>query len=368
MTVVIGSNAPPESLAACLEALEPQRDGVEVLVQEGRPSPADLRDRFPWADFALAPDQLVPEHWRDGIDRASGEIVALTIAPMIPAPDWIATIRRLHADHEVVGGAIEPGPRPPARRLGRVLLPVFARHAALRGDRQRRAGRRQRRPTSDRCWRASRRRIATGSGSRSAPAAGRRRRHALARRPRSWYARAARPASRAFARQRLAHGRRYGHQRGVHFSRSRNLVGVVAAPLVPVLMTLRVLRQVFGKGRYRGRARDSRSRSSSPSTSSGRTPRRSGTPTCSAGDELPTLSVVVASVNGLPVPGGLSRGPGGTCARRRSRRCRLDGRADARAWCASASHGRPCSPSTSRWPCRSCARRASSPPPRRTSP
>ena len=71
VTVVIGSNAPPESLAACLGALEPQRDGVEVLVRKaGRARPTArtvpvgrLRDR---------PDQLVPEHWRDGIDRASG--------------------------------------------------------------------------------------------------------------------------------------------------------------------------------------------------------------------------------------------------------------------------------------------------------
>src|SRR5918994_4283533 len=102
VSVVIGSNAPPERLAACLEALEPQRDGVEVLVREGKESPTDLRERFSWADFAAAPDQLVPEHWRDGIDRASGEIVALTIAQMIPAPDWIATVLRLHAEHEVV--------------------------------------------------------------------------------------------------------------------------------------------------------------------------------------------------------------------------------------------------------------------------
>ena len=253
VTVVIGSNAPPESLAACLEALEPQRDGVEVLVQEGRPSPADLRDRFPWADFALAPDQLVPEHWRDGIDRASGEIVALTIAPMIPARDWIATIRRLHADHQVVGGAIEPGPRlrlvdwgeyfcrysrdmPPFEATGNVELAgdnAAYERSLLEGIAE---------TYRDGFWEpVSHRRLAADGVT-------------LWHDP-SLVVRQGRSAGfGAFARQRLAHGRRYGHQRGVHYSRSRNLVGVIAAPLVPVLMTFRVLRQVFGKGRYRGRA------------------------------------------------------------------------------------------------------------------
>jgi hypothetical protein len=52
----------------------------------------------------------------------------------------------------------------------------------------------------------------------------------------------------------LEHGRRYGHQRGANFSRARNAIGVLAAPAVPFLMTMRVLQQVFGKGRFRIRA------------------------------------------------------------------------------------------------------------------
>jgi len=109
VTVVIGSNAPPERLAACLGALEPQRGGVEVLVYELEPSPPDLRARFPWATFPPPSGSLIPEHWRDGIDAAKGEIVALTISAMIPAPNWIAAIRRLHDSHDAIGGAIAPG-------------------------------------------------------------------------------------------------------------------------------------------------------------------------------------------------------------------------------------------------------------------
>jgi hypothetical protein len=252
VTVVIGSNAPPESLAACLEALEPQRDGVEVLVQEGRPSPSDLRDRFPWADFAHAPDLLVPEHWRDGIDRASGEIVALTICQMIPAPDWIATMRRLYETHVAVGGAIEPGRGLRLVdwgeyfcRYARDMRPFQARHnpdlpadnaafgrSALEGIRE---------TYRDGFWEViSQKRLAEDGVE-------------LWHTPELVVFQGRSAGFAAFARQRLEHGRLYGHQRGVHFSGVRNAIGIVAAPAVVALMTWRVLRDVFSRRRYRVR-------------------------------------------------------------------------------------------------------------------
>jgi hypothetical protein len=253
VSVVIGSNAPPERLRACLEALEPQRDGVEVLVRESDASPGELRQRFGWADFRATPDRLIPEHWRDGIDSATGEVVALTIAQMIPAPDWIATIRALHAEHDAVGGAIEPGRglrlvdwAEYFCRYSRDMPPFEASdNVELAGDNaayKRRLLEGIRETYRDGFWEpVSHRRLAEDG-------------------VRLWHdpsllVRQGRSAGfAAFARQRLAHGRLYGRQRGIHFSRARNLVGVVAAPLVPFLMTLRVLRQVFGKGRHRGRA------------------------------------------------------------------------------------------------------------------
>ena len=252
VTVVIGSNAPPESLAACLEALEPQREGVEVLVQEGRPSPADLRDRFPWADFALAPDQLVPEHWRDGIDRASGEIVALTIAQMIPAPDWIEAIRRLHAEHEVVGGAIEPGPRlrlvdwgESFCRYSRDMLPFPARTSDdLPGDNAAYSRARLesvRELYRDGFWEPDvhRRLGADGVVLLQTP-------ELVVRQGRS-------AGFSAFFRQRLQHGRSHGRQRGSQTSRGHALIRMLLAPVVPFVMTTRVATLVFGKGRHRGR-------------------------------------------------------------------------------------------------------------------
>jgi hypothetical protein len=59
---------------------------------------------------------------------------------------------------------------------------------------------------------------------------------------------------RDFARQRLRHGRAHGRQRGTRFGRSRNAAGVIGAPLVPGLLTLRVLREVRSRGRLRRHA------------------------------------------------------------------------------------------------------------------
>jgi hypothetical protein len=59
--------------------------------------------------------------------------------------------------------------------------------------------------------------------------------------------------ARAFARQRLAHGRVYGAQRGNAMSATRNLAGVLGAPLVPPLQIARVIRETQRRRRLRGR-------------------------------------------------------------------------------------------------------------------
>jgi hypothetical protein len=251
VTVVIGSNAPPERLAMCLEALEPQRDGVQVLVREGRPSPTDLRARFPWAQFA-ATDQLVPEHWRDGIDLASGEIVALTIGQMIPAPDWIAMIRKLHASHDVVGGAIEPGRGLRLVdwgeyfcRYARDMPPFPGRESDdLPGDNA--AYTRSRLETvrelyRDGFWEPEVHRRLSADGV------------VLWQAPELVVAQGRSAGFAAFVRQRVLHGRKHGRERGSRGGKSQNLVRVLTSPLVPFVMTLRVARLVLRKQRHRGR-------------------------------------------------------------------------------------------------------------------
>ena len=253
VSVVIGSNAPPESLEACLAALEGQRDRSEVLVVEGVATPARLRELFPWARFVERPGQLVPELWREGIEAAEGEIVALTIAQMVPAENWLAQVRAQHGEYDATGGAIDPGRGLRLTdwaeyfcRYVRDMRPFAARDTVdLPGDNA--AYKRALLETVRERWRdgfwenvVHPHLAADGVALHQAPEV-----VVYQGRSAGWS---------AFTTQRLAHGRKYGHQRGVHFSRARNLVGVLASPVVPFLMTWRVLRQVFRKRRYRLRA------------------------------------------------------------------------------------------------------------------
>jgi hypothetical protein len=248
LTVVIGSTAPPERLGACLGALESQVEGVEVLVHESVASPPDMRERFPWARFTTSPGALVPHLWRDGIDAASGESVALTIGPMQPAPDWIESIRRALIEHDAIGGAIEPARDLPLVdlaeflcRYARDMVPFEAReNVDIPGDNaayRRTALELVHETYRDGFWEnvVDRRLAELGVVPWHTP-------KVVVSMGRSG-------GFRAFVRQRRAHGRLYGHQRGAHFSRLRNLVGVLASPAVPVLMTLRVYRQLASRRR-----------------------------------------------------------------------------------------------------------------------
>ena len=252
VSVVIGSMASPDSLRSCLDALEHQREDVEVIVVDAEETPDEVRQAYEWARFVDRPGELVPALWRDGLDEARGEIVALTISPMVPADDWIESIRREHREHDAVGGAIDPGRGLRASdwaeyfcRYAREMRP-FTSHEKhdLAGDNaayKRTHLDRWRDEYRDGFWEPEFHRLLQAEGiglwhasdvvvyqGRSAGAV-------------------------AFARQRLKHGRKYGNQRGARFSPLRNLIGVAAAPLVPFVMTSRVVREVFSRGRYRGR-------------------------------------------------------------------------------------------------------------------
>lgn len=253
VSVVIGSTAPPERLEACLAALEGQRDGnVEVLVHESHASPTALRARFPWVRFSDRPDALVPELWRDGIDTCRGEIVALTIAQMVPAPDWIEQIRAQHRDADAVAGAIEPGEGLRLTdwaeyfcRYARDMLPFHERESRdLPGDNaayKRALLEGVRELYRDGFWEPVVHERLGGDGIR------------LRQAPELVVHLGRSAGWRAFAAQRLRHGRKFGHQRGAGAGKVRVLIGLLASPVVPLLMTWRVVRQVMQKRRHRGR-------------------------------------------------------------------------------------------------------------------
>jgi hypothetical protein len=253
LSVIVASNGVPGSVEQCLAALGPQLAGAEVLVYEPKASPAAVRGRYPFARFFESGDALVPELWRDGIDGARGEFVALTISPMTVASDWVVAVSRLMSEADAVGGAIEPGDGLRVRdwaeyfsRYARDMLPFEVHECVdLPGDNAAyRKGALE--PVSDS--------FRDGFWEPVVHRALRAREGRLLHTP-ELVARQGRSAGvAAFTRQRLRHGRLYGRQRGERFSTARNVAGVGGALLVPFLMTFRVLREVAGKRRHRVRA------------------------------------------------------------------------------------------------------------------
>jgi hypothetical protein len=250
ISVVIGSNGAPGSVARCLEALAPQAAGVEIVVCEPEGSGQALRDAHPHVRFLERRGALVPELWRDGIDATSGAIVCLTISVMQPAYDWIATARSLAPEAAVTAGAIEPGEDLRLRdwaeyfcRYGRDMLPFEDRDSPdIPGDNA--VYRREELETvhttfRDGFWEPEVNRALHERGER------------LRQSPRLIAYQCRSSGFRSFLRQRLTHGRAYGGQRGRRFSTGRNLAAVPAAAVVPFVLLTRTTREVLSRGRLR---------------------------------------------------------------------------------------------------------------------
>ena len=248
----MGSNGAPGSVEGCLAALAGQVDGGEVIVCEPAASGAEVRAAFPSVRFLERPEALVPELWRDGIDAAAGEAVALTISPMRPAPDWVAQLQARLADDEVVAGAIDPGEGMRLVdwaeyfcRYARDMRPFPRRQSAdIPGDNcayRREVLDRTRELFRDGFWEPEVNRFLRAEGVK------------LWHDPAVVVYQGRSAGFDAFLRQRLAHGRAYGRQRGARFGVRRNAVGIVLAIAVPVVLVARTAREVFSRRRFRAR-------------------------------------------------------------------------------------------------------------------
>ncbi len=256
LSIVVAANGAPGSVARCLAALEPQSDvgsDVEVIVCEATPSDDAVRTLFPFARFETRPGLLVPELWRTGIELSTGVIVALTISPMEVADDWVAVIRdRLGGSVDALGGAIDAGA---GLRLAdwaeyfcryATDMPPFPTHESLDLPGDNAAYRRERLDEvrdswRDGFWEPEVHRALKERGATLVHDAA-----LLVRQGRS-------AGFGVFCRQRLVHGREYGRQRGLRFSRPRNLVGITLSFVVPWLLLARAGRRVFARGRHRAR-------------------------------------------------------------------------------------------------------------------
>lgn len=253
LSVVVGCVGDATCAAACLEALAGQIDDTEVLVLAPCAVPSALQARFPQARFHERPGALVPELWRDGIDLARGRIVALTISPMVPAPDWVATALREAELHGVVAGAIDPLDGLPFGdlaeclcRYARDMTPFEPRESPhIPGDNcvyKRELLEGTRALWADGFWEPV---VNDGLAQQGV---------ALRQDPALRVHQGRSAGSAAFVRQRLVHGRAHGRQRGAGFGAPRNLVGILAAPVVPLVLLLRMYRELASRGRLDARA------------------------------------------------------------------------------------------------------------------
>ena len=112
LSIVVASWSSDESLARCLASLAPQWDGAEVIVATNRPG-GELERRHRHARFVRGPDGATVFRLRTlGAEAARGRFVALIEDHAAAAPRWAAAlIGAYRAGHRIVGGPVENGLR-----------------------------------------------------------------------------------------------------------------------------------------------------------------------------------------------------------------------------------------------------------------
>ena len=334
VTVVIGSNAPPERSRPASRRSSRSATASRCSCTRASASPAAAARALPVGRLRRPrPDRCAGALARRDRRARRGELVALTIAPDDPGPgldrDDPRAARRARSRRR----RDRARPRPAPRRLGRVLLPLL--RATCRPSRRARASTSPATTprTRGRGSRASATPIETASGSRTctggSPTDGVVLWQAPDPRRRAGALRRLRGLRRGSGSQ---HGRAYGHQRGVavvagRATSSRVLGSPARAVRDDARASLRArLRQAAPSAAARRRAAGRLRLQRRLGPRRGARARRRAPPR-----ERPELSVVVASVNGLPYLADCLDALERARAGGRGRRRRLDGRADARA-------------------------------------
>lgn len=241
-SIVIAVKGDDRNLPGILQALESSRDhGAELIfVVAGtmRDAFADLPSR---ARIVTASDNaLVPCLWRDGIRAASARRVALLTSECIPASDWLARVAATDIERWAgIGGMLVNDKASDTRNWAVYLLrylrfappapggiiddiaadnAVYDRDAVLRHPDLMDEGFWE--PSFHARFHASGRELlfdpqllVTHSGTNKAS---------------------------VFVRHRFAHGREYGQSRGSRVGTGKNLVLLLASPLLPILMLCRI--------------------------------------------------------------------------------------------------------------------------------
>lgn len=216
--------------------------------------PTELLTRFDWVQWLdPAGDALIPNLWSKGMAVASGEIVAITIAHFVPASDWLEQIRQAHRrlNSAGIGGPIDPP------RGGNAVdwATYFLRYSNyfkyereqtvtdIPGDNasyKREAITAHWESISEGFWEPEFHRLVLAAG------------RSLTFVPEIRVTQRASFGIRRFCAQRLSHGRHFGRDRMRSKSLIFPLAGLVAAPLIPVMLLGKIVRRLIRKPSYLG--------------------------------------------------------------------------------------------------------------------
>lgn len=254
LTVVVASSNAAVSVEACLTSLLEQTEGVELLVVDNSTDGTRqvLASRFPAVTtIEDSPRALIPELWRTGIERASGEIVAITTAHCVPARDWCSRILELHeVNRPAIGGAVENHPEGSLVDWAvyfcrySAYMPPFppgpvpeipGDNASYRSDQLRRF------PDTwkDGFWEPVFHAALKAAGMQ------------LLLEPTVVVTHRRSFGFRGFLRGRFLHGLQFGSWRAARLRGFRRTAYLLLSPLIPVVLLLRTVRQVAAKRRHR---------------------------------------------------------------------------------------------------------------------
>ena len=253
VSVVVAAWPDTAGLIQCLDALQLQSDElVQIFVVSPLPAPTDLGRNHPAVQWLVADSSaLIPNLWSIGMAAATGEVIAITTAHFLPAPDWIAQIRAAHRrfDSAGIGGPIDP---PRGGSLGDWAT-YFLRYSTafiyqdeqtvhdLIGDNasyQRSALQAHWESIRVGFWEPEfhRRVLAEGRKLTFVPAIRITQKHSFG-------------ISR-FCSQRLNHGRHYGRDRMRGKPALLRVAGIVLAPLIPFVLLAKIMARLLHKPAY----------------------------------------------------------------------------------------------------------------------